>query len=292
MKAKYLTLTLLAALCMVSCSEDNPLEGEQYIKQVYIVGANKVVSAIDVPYGDTPQQTYISIATGGSQNVDHDVQVTLTTSDDMIAWYNNKYMLDAPLKYEKLDPALCNIPSMSTVIKAGDVYARLPFSIGTDGLDPDRLYALTWKIQSVSDYVAQPKDTVLIMNLNLTNEWSGKYQMTATRYAVDASGMESAPSSINMLRTLKAMNKNDVRFFGISTEPSPTGNFTHDEYMQKIADNAVLLSRRADGKFDVTGWKNLDVKNGTAEFADSTFTFSYDYVQGGKTYRLRGKMKR
>ena len=106
-----------------------------------------------------------------AQNIDRNVEVVLTHNDATIEWYNNKYMLDAPLKYQKLGDQFCSFPSMSTTIKAGDVYSRLPFTVETSGLDCDKLYALTFKIESVSDYVKQPKDTVLIMNLNLTNDF-------------------------------------------------------------------------------------------------------------------------
>ena len=38
-----------------SCSKESPLDGEQYYKQVYIVGAYEVVQQFDVAYGDGPQ---------------------------------------------------------------------------------------------------------------------------------------------------------------------------------------------------------------------------------------------
>ena len=41
------TLGLLAGL-FASCSKESPLDGEQYYKQVYIVGAYEVVQQFDV----------------------------------------------------------------------------------------------------------------------------------------------------------------------------------------------------------------------------------------------------
>ncbi len=49
------TLGLLAGL-FASCSKESPLDGEQYTKQVYIVGAYEVVQQFDVAYGDGPQK--------------------------------------------------------------------------------------------------------------------------------------------------------------------------------------------------------------------------------------------
>ena len=225
------TLGLLVGL-FASCSKESPLDGEQYYKQVYIVGAYEVVQQFDVAYGDGPQNAYVAVATGGSQNIDRNVEVVLTHNDATIEWYNNKYMLDAPLKYQKLGDQFCSFPSMSTTIKAGDVYSRLPFTVETSGLDCDKLYALTFKIESVSDYVKQPKDTVPIMNLNLTNDFSGIYQMVAIRYTLTDNDEELTPSSVNMQRTLKAVTKNQARFFNVTqnSDLSPTGNITSEDY--------------------------------------------------------------
>ena len=140
----------VTAMLLISCNEENPLENEQYIKQVYIVGAYDIVQKFDVPYGEEPQNTYIAVATGGSLNIDQNVDVTFTHNDATIDWYNNKYIIDAPVKYRKLENEFCVFPSMTTTIEAGQVYGRLPFSIKSSGLHCDSLYALTFKIESVS----------------------------------------------------------------------------------------------------------------------------------------------
>ena len=152
--------------------------------------------------------------------------------------------------------------------------------------------ALTFKIESVSDYVKHPKDTVLIMNLNLTNDFSGTYQMVAIRYTLTANDEELTPSSVNMQRTLKAVSKDQARFFNVtqSSDLSATGNVTTEDYFNSIDNNGVTFTRQPDGTFTVAGWKNLPVSNGTVSFEDGTFTFCYDYESGGKRYRLRGTM--
>ena len=284
-------LGLFAGLS-ASCSEESPLDGEQYFKQVYIVGAYDVVQKFDVPYGDEPQNAYVAIATGGSQNIDKDVEVVLTHNDATIDWYNNKYMIDAPLKYQKLSDEFCTFPSMSTTIKAGEVYSRLPFTLTTSSVNCDELYALTFKIESVSDYSKQVKDTVLIMNLNLTNDFSGTYQMVAVRYTLNENNDELTPSSVNMQRTVKAVSKDQVRFFNVTqtTEPTATGNFTNESYMSSIDNNCVTFTHQSDGTFTAEGWKNLPVSNATVTYEDGVFKFCYDYESGDKKYRLRGTM--
>lgn len=286
---KIIYLIGVAAMLFTSCDGENPLENEQYIKQVYIVGAYDIVQKFDVPYGDDPQNTYIAVATGGSLNIDQNVDVTLTHNDATIDWYNNKYMIDAPVKYKKLENEFCVFPSMTTTIKAGQVYGRLPFSIKSSGLHCDSLYALTFKIESVSTFTKHPKDTVLIMNLNFVNEFSGNYQLTATKYTIDGNGDEVMPTSMNMTRIVKAVDKDRVRFINEAlSEPSTT--LSRNAYFEAIEKNSVVFARQPDGSFTASGWKNLPVSNGTVSYADNTFTFSYDYESGGKKYRLRGTL--
>lgn len=54
------TLGLLVGL-FASCSKESPLDGEQYYKQVYIVGAYEVVQQFDVAYGDGPQMRMLPL---------------------------------------------------------------------------------------------------------------------------------------------------------------------------------------------------------------------------------------
>ena len=51
-------------------------------KQVYIVGAYEVVQQFDVAYGDGPQNAYVAIATGGSQNIDQECGSNVLTHND------------------------------------------------------------------------------------------------------------------------------------------------------------------------------------------------------------------
>jgi hypothetical protein len=289
-------ILILLTVCFViaSCEDVNVRETEQYVKQMYIVGASDIVWTFDIPYNSEPQSAYISIATGGTQNIDKDVTVALRHNDDAVDWYNNKYMYDAPVRYRKLDAADFNIPSMNAVIKAGEVYARLPFTVTTEKLHCDSLYSITFEIESVSKYEKNMEDSVLIMNLNLINLYSGIYQLDAARYILtynSATGEydESPSGSLSVSRTLKAVDENSVRFFNEATA-EPTLTLTREKYFQEIDDNCVVFARQSNGAFTVEGWKNLSVSNGTVTYSNDTFEFSYDYVSGGNNYRLRGTM--
>lgn len=298
-KIRTYYLCLIAIGLFISCNEDSPIDKEQYFKQIYIVGASDVIKTYDVSYGDGPQSTYISVATGGSLNIDKDVTVKLTHNDATIDWYNKKYMIDSYMKYRRLDPQYYDIPSMNVAIKTGEVYARLPFTVNSSMIDPDSLYALTFKIESVSQYQKVTKDTVLIMNLNMVNEYSGTYQMLITKYTIDASGQETMPTSISISRKLKAVDKNSVRFFNEITAETTLSYPTKDAYFAAIDNSCIVFEYNESEKaFKVKGWKNFNVTDGSATFYNDVqtekkrFEFSYDYVVGSTTYRVKGKLER
>lgn len=302
MKNKKIYLFCIAMLGLfISCSDENPIETEQYIKQIYIIDAVNIAKSYDIPYRDGIQETYISIGTGGSLNLDKDVRVVLESNNQTIEWYNKKYMIDSYLKYRKLDDALYDIPSMETTIRAGQTYGRLPFTINASEINCDSLYVLTFKIKSVSEYQKVTTDTVLMMNLNMVNDYSGTYQMAITKYTIDpVTGDELSPSSMNLTRTLKAIDAGAVRFFNETVADHLGGYRTYDEYFESVKNNCVVFEYISDsdkGKiFKAKGWKDFLITDSEILYTyDSvigkgTFTFSYDYEKGGITYRVRGML--
>ena len=79
--------------------------------------------------------------------------------------------------------------------------------------------------------------------------------MVAIRYTLTDNDEELTPSSVNMQRTLKAVNKNQARFFNVTqnSDLSPTGNITSEDYFNSIDNNGVTFTRQPDGTFTVAG---------------------------------------
>lgn len=287
----------IAFLLFSGCEQLDPLREEQYIKQVYIVGASAIVSQFVMPYQSTPSDAYISLATGGSLNIDKDVTVSVVHDDQAIKWYNNKYMIDAPVKYRILEATNYNIPKMSTTIKAGEVYGRLPFSVTTTGLHCDSLYALTFKIDKVSDYQKVVKDSVLILNLNLVNAYSGTYQLNIARSNMikNNAGVweKGTTTNLSTTRLLKAVDENTVRLFNEVKAEQRSSYTSHEEYFNAIKKYGVNLTKSTDGLFMISPWADLTIVDpGTCTYIDDTFTFRYDYMDGTTRYRIEGTLRK
>lgn len=306
MTKKISVMLLLLAAGALSCEDRNKIDEEQYFKQLYIVGSHhtQIVTKFDLQYSATPQPAYISVAVGGSLNIDHDVAVTLAHDEDAIEWYNNKYMWNQPAKYQALDASLYSIPSMTATIQAGKVYARLPFTVATESLYCDSLYALAFEIASASDFAIAPEDTMLIINFNLLNAYSGTYQLSAVKYTVEdtsaASGSdtaewrESAPVAINASRTLKAAGEKKVRFFNEAKAETREGYESNEEYFAAIQSSCVTFTLLEGKTFVVSAWNPvaLDIPAGACAYSNGAFTFWYDYLDGQTRYRIRGTLKK
>jgi hypothetical protein len=289
---------VLLAVCagVLSCEDINVRETEQYIKQVYIVGAADVAWNFDVPYASDPQPVYISVATGGTQPIDEEVTVTLRHNDTSLNWYNNKYLFGAPAKCRRLGDDKFSIPSMNATIKAGEVYARLPFTVSTEGLHCDSLYAITFEIESVSKYEKNEEDSVLIMTLNLMNDYSGVYQLNAGKYLLSLNNVtgqydESPSGSLSISRTLKAIDKNGVRFFNEAKAETYSEYVTKEDYFSAIDNFCLRFVKNADDTFAIMPWKNFEILDGECTYGNDKFTFWYDYMgDANARYRIKGTL--
>ena len=315
MKNKILSSVAIlsaAILSLASCAKEDPLAKEQYIKQVYMIGAYKDVAKFDIPFSSEPQEAYVSVAIGGTLLPDQDVTVTLTSDAEAIKNYNAKYMLDnEPVKYQELNPELYDMPSLSGTIKAGEVYTRIPLKIFTDKLACDSLYALAFKIGETSAYEINKQDSTLILNFHLINAYSGDdYQLTdAVEYKVTHIADENNPEEAELeqssvwgstvTRKVKAVSETAIRFMHKTAKEDRSSFMSNDEYWANLRANGVVFERTGgdDSKeFSVKSWVTkeeggLDIIAGKATFDEEEgFTFWYDYMNGNTRYRMTGKL--
>ena len=297
----YGILLLAALLLFTACEAIDPLATEQYQKEIYIIGSYKDVLESDLPYGEN-EESYVSIAVSGSQRIDHDVTVKLRHNDEIIEWYNDKYMLDAPVKYQRLNPELINIPSWTTTIKSGEIYAHLPFTVNSTGLHCDSLYAISFEIESVSEYMKSEEDTSLILTLKLTNNYSGTYQQEATRSSLseDENGEwkeVGLPVPVSIQRNLTAVSADKVRFFH-EKQKETYNDYVHSwdpggDYFRAINNFCVTFERIGDtNNFTVKPWGSMNILDGEATYGEKGFTFWYDYMQGNNRLRMKGTFTR
>jgi hypothetical protein len=270
---------------------ENPLELEQYQKMVYLVGANKSTNeglqVVDLPYGASPSETantYISVATGGSLVISKDISIEVAEAGiDAITQYNALYLYKpADIKYQPLNAAFYSIPDHAVTVNTGATYGRMPLSIKTFNLHCDSLYALTFKIASVSDpdYTSIRKtDSVLLFSCRLYNNYSGTYQETG-RYYKNATGTPDT-AALALSRTFKAVNDKTVRFFHLA----------NNETLANLPACGVTATINSDNTLVVSSWgTGLTITGGGGNYdlASKKFTIWYNYLSGGTPYQFKG----
>ncbi|MGD9931975.1 MAG: DUF1735 domain-containing protein [Mangrovibacterium sp.] len=296
----------IANMLLYSCEREDPMEKEQYIKQVYMVDSYQDVAVFPVRYDDEPQEAYVSVAVSGTLLPDQDVTATLVFNDNAISAYNDKYMRDAPVLYQRLPDSYFEMPSMSGTIIAGDIYSHIPFKVYTSNLHCDSLYALAFEIESVSAFQKNELTPTLLLNLELTNTYSGTYQLNAGKYTVtptitdrpDTASL-SIPSSLSASRTLKAVDATTVRFIHETNAEVRSGYDSNDAYWEGLKKYGLTFTENSDGLFSIEPWipyndadvtKSLNILAGECSYVDGVFTFWYDYMNGEKRSRIAGTL--
>lgn len=280
-----------AAFLLTSCAKyTDPLKEEQYVKSVYLVGANQSnnqgleIDSLSYASSDTAYvNTYISAATGGSLNIDRDIKVNIANAGSyMVDEYNSLYLYkETDIKYRLLADSLYSIPDSSVTIKAGDVYANMPIRIKTAGLQCDSLYALSFRVASVSDpgYIAiRGEDSILMFSFTLHNAYSGNYQEAGSYYQYNVDG--ATPTNLSLSRTFKAVSYNQIRFF----------HLTSTEITDSIPGNGVVITINKDNSLSVSPWNSLQITDGggTYDPLAKAFDIWYNYNSNGKVYQFKG----
>lgn len=267
-----------------SCIED-PLEKEQYMKKIYIVGAADEIQQKDIYFtADEEQETYISIGVGGSQIIDSDIHFTLEEVDEAIGTYNEKYVGVGNPQYHKIEEGAYQIPSMSGIVKAGDTYTRVPIKIKARELECDSLYMLSFKLASASCEISKP-DTILLFTIRMVNEYSGNYQLSVVKQELQDGNPVGKPSMVSSVRNLKAVDEHEVRFFNLATM----------EENRNIANSCIRMKIHPENStVTLSGWDKLEVLSSEGKYDSEQKSFQIKYVYrdlDGKIYSVDGTLK-
>lgn len=267
-------IAVVSLFTFAGCSEENPIDIEQYFKQIYLVGAADKMTDREVSYSEAESEISVSVAASGSLNLDKDVSFKLTEDAEGIGIYNRQNLSVSDIQYQALPISAYSYPSESAVVKAGEIYAKFPIKVRASGLHCDSLYVIPLKIASVSDYTIA-KDTILLVRIKPVNTFSGEYFAIYEKKIIDG----VASPSVGMYRNLTAVDANTVRM--IHEVAEDFGN---------VATNGILLRINADKTLAVTAWDSFDLIDGGGSYdeGNKSFRYWYEYNSGAIQYRVEG----
>lgn len=176
MKKIILFPLFLLALFFVSCNEKTPMETNLYPEEVYIVGARDKVIYRDLNIGYETDTIYASVAVSGSLPTDRDVHVVLAEFPEAIDNYNERNVTSDDVQFRNPEIDIYSFDNNVTV-KKGNVYGTCPIYINPATLHIDSLYMLSLKMEETSAFTMAETDTVVLIKLNLKNDYSGQYYM-------------------------------------------------------------------------------------------------------------------
>lgn len=277
---KKIAFYTAALLLFASCGMDNPIDSEQYFKQIYLVGAYNTLQEKEVAYQDEPTELFVSVGVSGSLRTGEDISATLGLAHQVnIDNYNYKNVTgEDAVQYVALSSDAYSLSAWNCTVKAGEQYVRVPITIESDKINCDERMVIPLKITDAD--VAIASDTVLLVSLKMVNDYSGACSMSGKSVQYDNSGnlIPENTSSVSTPRTLTAVNKNTVRLFH---KAMPEKNSNISKY-------AFTLTVNPDNTVAVDTWDELAITagGGTYDPAEKTFAIWYDYMENGKKYKM------
>lgn len=272
---KFILYSMFFSLFLsTGCQEQDMLEMEHYIKQVYIVGSGEEGHLLSrkVDLSEPEAEISTAVYVSGSLLPDKDVNVELEEDFTAIDEYNKKYKSEKDIQYRPMPQDLYKIESMHVVVPAGNVQSLVPIKINTSGLHCDSLYVIPLKIKSCSEYqVTDPNNTVLV-SVSTYNKYSGNYNYEGEKDGV----------AFSLLRTAVAVNANTIRIYNSGAEN-----------IENVDNEGVTFSINDDNSLTIKGWKNIQILEGSGMYnpEGKTFTLDFKYKDSADVeHTVRGEL--
>lgn len=287
---KRILLTLFVAIGMCTACDEG-LPDEIFVKHVLI--NQNGFREYELNYVNTPiKDTIISVAVNGSSRLDRDVRVDLAVNPDTLDGYNwEKYRNDRSLYYEMLPETCYSFEGEGIVIRAGTEYSDVPIRFYLDKIDKEKNYILPISIVNVSEFsIGDPKYSTILMNVILSNEYSGTYSLSGAIREVSTGDY----MDVRMSRTLRVVDPATVSFYAGNTaenavnrenyridmtvNPDSTLTFTpeHPDLIEIISDEPSFDPKNPKNKILVE--RTVDSQNSHKSFVVTTFYAYYTYI--------------
>lgn len=278
MKQTILYFLISIFLVPLTSCEENLLEKEQYQKVIYLLSGDDNIYNYSHTLNDSITRGFLTVGSGGTMPLDKDVTVLLKTDSASLNEYNRRRFDIEYDKYAKyLDPTRFVLPSYEIVIRAGKANATtfFPIEIDANGLSPDTVYMIPFKIESISDCEINPEKSTVLYKVELVNNYTSpekkSYSMKGTKQP--EGGIISA---ITKTKEMTPISKNKVRIF--------PENLIVSKVLSDIEDKTIVLVVNDDNSVQVKPFKNIQVEHtGVNKYDEKTEVFQLSY-----RYKLPG----
>ncbi|KAA6343048.1 hypothetical protein EZS27_009240 [termite gut metagenome] len=255
---KYLNILFVVALAigLWSCKRDEIFEREQYKHVVALLSEgnfnifaeeHEFVNDLSEDLSEGWSEGYIAASCGGSLPIAEPVIISLREDPNILQSYNlNSFDMDADSYVCYLSPDKYTIPEHRITIPAHERSGRMKIQIRTDGLSPDSVYFIPFRIEQASCEVNPAKNTVLycvyLKNFYATTKSAIMYQHRGIRTDEDA----EVSTNTMMQKMITPVSSNEVRIF--------VGNTNLESKEINIIKWSIRLTMDDDGHVTITPW--------------------------------------
>jgi hypothetical protein len=293
---KYLNILLIPVFLLgsVSCDDYRYFEREQY-KVVFALVSDDDHNIFKVVHDlDEPESTgYVAASCGGSNPTDRDINVTLVQDIEPFDRYNKDNFDVETEKFARyLSADKFNVDSYNFTIPAGGRDGRVAIHVRPDGLSPDSVYFIPFKIDSYSAYEANPNKSDLLYRILIKNRYAtqaaiSNYALRGVRDGIDVMGVKQ----------MHPISKNSVRIMA--------GNEAFQSDIDIINKNCIVLTVGSDNLVSISPFRDIEVEqiDGDPEFPNiffieddgfnlyKTFLLSYSYKSGNTVYTMKEELR-
>lgn len=234
MKKIYLLMALGIITLLASCSNKVDF-GEQYKKIVYIVNSKESLfyaahDAVNASRGN------ISVYVAGSELPGEDIHVSYKVDAQALDKYNEKEYGDRTNLYFTLIPEdSYSFGTSDIIIKKGEPYGCLEFTLNTLALHSDKVYILPITIDNAQGAeVSESLHTILYV-IQIQNEYAGTYISTCIVNGVAKGDFNKKATAISSRKILLPLANHG------NTSAANTLSLEKDYYQITINDDNSLV---------------------------------------------------
>lgn len=202
---KRISLISAAVLFLfASCSNDVDY-GEQYKKELYIVGSNQNLMYSYHEIGKA-SPGHISVYCTGSELPDEDIHVSYILDKERLEKFNkNEYGDNVENYFQMVPENKITFEQKELIVKKGEEYGLLNFTINTQDLDLTKLYIVPITLTNAHGYGISETQGSILYVVSITNQYQGAYKSAYLQENADGSG-----TSGTVVKVLKAMTSTQL----------------------------------------------------------------------------------
>ena len=260
---KNITLIFaLLAIVFSACNRDEIFEREMYKARVAVKGDmsggyNIYEQEHDFDLADESgwTQGFIAASVGGSLPTTEPIVLTIVEDTDLLQSYNQTNFGTDDYRYAQLlsKDRYEVSGNMSITIPAGQREGIMPIRFRLEGLSPDSMYVIPFKVEKCSAYELNLDKSNVLYRIHFKNFWSSTKTITEYShrgYRLEADRLDEDPRPIRtptyLNKRVYPISRNEIRLdCGIKAYSAD------DDQLQVIPKWSILITIHNDGSMNI-----------------------------------------